>query len=91
MIYCRSERFRKSFKTLPRHIQEKAVKAFSLFKQDPGHPSLGVKKMEGKEGIWEGRVDVFYRFTFHYEYDLSGERVCLFRNIGPHDILDTAP
>jgi hypothetical protein len=40
MIYRRTERFKKSFATLPRHIQEKAIKAFSLFKQDPGHPSL---------------------------------------------------
>lgn len=45
MIYRRTERFRKSFKRLPRHIQEKAVKAFSLLQADLGHLSLGVKKM----------------------------------------------
>lgn len=93
MIYRRSERFKKSFQSLPRHVQEKAAKAFSLFKQDLGHPSLGIKRMKGtREEIWEGRIDDFYRFTFHYEYDSSsGERICLFRNIGPHGILDTAP
>ncbi len=64
MRYRRTERFRKSFEALPTHIQEKAIKAFSLFQQDPGHPSLGIKKMKGKEGVWEGRVDMAYRFSF---------------------------
>lgn len=34
-------------------------------------------------GVWEGRVDIHYRFTFHYEGD-----TVVFRNIGHHDILD---
>lgn len=92
MIYRRTERFRKSFATLPKHIQEKAAKAFSLFQRDPNHPSLVVKKMKGKAGVWEGRVDETYRFTFHYDKDhVKGDTVCVFRNIGPHDILDGAP
>jgi mRNA interferase RelE/StbE len=92
MIYRRPERFRKAFRALPKHIQEKVPKAFSLFKEDPHHPSLGTKKMQGYEGIWEGRVDRSYRFTFHYEEDEeSGETICVFRNIGPHDILDHDP
>ena len=69
MIYRRTQKFRKSFKKLPAHIQQKAVKAFHLFQTNAGHPSLGVKRMRGKEGVWEGRIDIFYRFTFHFEYD----------------------
>jgi len=92
MIYHRSERFKRSFKALPRDVQEKAIKAFSLFKQNPWHPSLGVKRIKGTDKVWEGRVDAFYRFTFHYEDDpLTGERICLFRNIGRHEILADAP
>jgi len=37
-------------------------------------------------GVWEGRIDVSYRFTFHYEDDL-----CVFRNIGPHAIVEREP
>jgi hypothetical protein len=36
--------------------------------------------------VWEGRVDIHYRFTFHYEDDL-----CVFRNIGPHTIVEREP
>lgn len=90
MKYHRTARFRKAFKTLPQNIQEKTHKAFILFRQNPRHPSLGVKKMEGRN-IWEGRIDDFYRFTFEYQTNEHGETVCLFRNVGRHDILDHAP
>lgn len=92
MIYRRTKRFRKSFEALPLTIQEKAIKAFSLFKQDSNHPSLVIKKMKGKDGVWEGRINDFYRFTFHHEDDPNlKDKVCVFRNIGPHDILDHSP
>jgi mRNA-degrading endonuclease RelE of RelBE toxin-antitoxin system len=86
MIYRRTQRFQKAFHALPPSIQVKALKAFKLVAADPQHPSLGVKKIKGTEGIWEGRVDRAYRFTFHYETDpKSGEIICVFRNIDNHD------
>jgi mRNA interferase RelE/StbE len=92
MIYRRSARFTKSFRKLPQQIKEKAAKAFSLFDEDPRHPSLHIKKMQGYKDVWEGRIDRGYRFTFHYEQDgETGETICTFRNIGTHDILDKAP
>jgi mRNA-degrading endonuclease RelE of RelBE toxin-antitoxin system len=86
MKYRRLPTFKKNFSRLPQDIQLKAGKAFLLFRQNPNHPSLHVKRMEGMPGVWEGRVDIHYRFTFHYE----GDTVVL-RNIGPHDILDKKP
>ena len=86
MIYRRSQRFHKAFRSLPAPIQAKAVKAFALFAADPQHPSLGIKKIKGAENIWEGRVDRAYRFTFHYETETgSGETICVVRNIDNHD------
>lgn len=41
---------------------------------------MKAKKIQGKEDIWEGRVDRFYRFTFTIEAD-----VIILRSIGPHD------
>jgi len=64
MKYQRTARFKKAFKALPKSIQKKVAKIFVLFKDDPQHPSLGVKKMKRHKNIWEGRVDDFYRFTF---------------------------
>ncbi len=92
MIYRRSPQFKKSFKTLPKTIQQKAAKAFKLFRSNPQHPSLGVKKIKGRANIWEGRIDDFYRFTFEFRtHPDNDETVCLFRNIGRHDIIDHAP
>jgi mRNA interferase RelE/StbE len=92
MIYRRTERFRKAYQTLPKHIQEKVSKAFALFQENPRHPSLGVKKVQGLDNIWEGRIDLFYRFTFEYVTEQDSEEIiCLFRNIGPHNIIEEAP
>ncbi len=86
MKYRRTEHFKQAFKSLPADIQEKAAKAFRLFKDDPRHPSLVIKKIKGTAGIWEGRVDQSYRFTFHYEKGASAEEtVVVFRNIDRHD------
>ena len=86
MRYRRLPAFKKAFERLPADIQVKAGKAFLLFKENPQHPSLHVKRVRGLSGVWEGRIDIHYRFTFHYEGDTA-----VFRNVGPHDILDKAP
>jgi mRNA-degrading endonuclease RelE of RelBE toxin-antitoxin system len=92
MKYRRSEQFKKSFKSLPRPIQEKAQKAFSLFKENPQYPSLHTKRVKGTADIWETRVDDQYRVLFRYGEDAeTGEKICLFLDIGPHDILDKRP
>lgn len=92
MIYRRLRRFREAFASLPSHIQAAAVKAFHLFQENPNHPSLGVKKIAGRPGIWEGHVPRGYRFTFDYDTDPNtGERICIFRHIGPHNILERNP
>ncbi len=86
MRYRQLPSFKKALKRLPHEIQVKAGKAFLLFRDDPRHPSLHVKRVRGIPGVWEGRIDIRYRFTFHYEGDTA-----VFRNIGPHDILDRNP
>lgn len=86
MIYRRSERFRRAFKELPLPVQEKVIKAFVLFQENPNHPSLVIKKIKGMDSIWEGRIDQQYRFTFHYEKSTTGgETICVFRNVDNHD------
>lgn len=86
MIYRRTARFRKAFRALPPETQKKAIKAFIMFQSNPNHPSLVIKKIKGMEGVWEGRIDQDYRFTFHYEKDpVSGDTICAFRNVDSHD------
>ena len=74
--------FQRDYKKLPRHIQKETDNALRLLADNPRHPSLRIKKMQGTKGIWEGSVTMAYRFTFH----LEGNTVVL-RRIGTHDIL----
>lgn len=64
MRYIRTERSKKAASGLPVEIQAKVRKAFMLFKDNPGHPSLCVKRVQGMPDVWEGRVDVHYLSTF---------------------------
>lgn len=55
----------KQYIALPKSLQKKADKQFSYLIEDFGHPSLKVKKYQGFENLWQGRIDRGYRFYFH--------------------------
>ena len=86
MKHRRTSRFRAAFEDLPRTVQEKAIKAFGLFRENRGHPSLQIEQIQGAGGIWSGRIEDHYRWTFHYVRDPeTDEIVCVHRVIGKHD------
>ena len=82
MRVAREPRFVREFTALPAVIQERAQQKLALFLRNPRHPSLQVKKMEGRGGVWECRITKGYRFTFEIVGDLYK-----LRRIGTHDIL----
>jgi mRNA interferase RelE/StbE len=49
---------------------------------NPKHPSLRIKKMEGHPSVWEARITKVYRMTFQIDGD-----VFLLRRVGPHSVL----
>ncbi len=73
-------RFEKAFKSLNKAIQRKVLRALLLLDENPRHPSLQIKRVQGTEGIWEARVDLQYRLTFQ----MMGEDKIL-RNVDSHD------
>ena len=77
-----TRRFYKDLLNLPPAIQERAWKSIDFLIKDAHHPSLRVKKMQGMERIWEGRISKGYRFTF----EIKGDTYIL-RRVGTHDIL----
>ena len=77
----RTERFKEAFKKLDFKLRKKVEKALRLFCQNPYHPSLHTKKMQGVDNIWEVRVDIHYRFTF----DLIEGGIYRLRNLDNHD------
>lgn len=72
--------FKKQYDKLPRQTQVKTQRILDYLKINLRHPSIKVKKKQGKGDIWEGRIDRFYRFTFEIEGNLI-----ILRTIGPHD------
>jgi hypothetical protein len=42
-------------------IQNRADKAFELLQRSPDHPSLRLKNVKGREGLWSARVGLDYR------------------------------
>lgn len=80
MVFRRTERFAKAYRSLRPEVRLKADKALRLLAADPRHPSLRLKKIEGTPGIWEVRVDRQTRMTLEI-----GRGYYLLRNIGKHD------
>ncbi len=64
-----TRRFLKSFARLPTAIQEKVKKQIALLADNPRHPSLKTKPIQGAPGIYEARVDIDYRLTYERDED----------------------
>ena len=80
MRFIVTERFTRAYRDLPDELQRKADKALRLLQDNPKHPSLRLKKIQGTPGIWEARVDRSCRITLEMQADCL-----LLRNIGKHD------
>jgi len=78
-----SHPFEKAFARLPIQIREAVYEKLELFAQNPGHPSLRVKKIKGTDSVWEMSITMNYRLTFEFK----PEEIFL-RRIGTHDILN---
>jgi mRNA interferase RelE/StbE len=73
--------FQELVRNLPPDIRKKLGKTLQLLADNPRHPSLQSKKVEGAPGIYEARVDLSYRLTYER---LPGD-VLRLRVIGKHD------
>lgn len=76
-----SPRFKKAYKKLPPQLQVKVLKALALLGENPRHPSLRTKPVQGVRGVYEARVDRSYRMT----YQRMPDDVLLLRAVGKHE------
>ena len=74
--------FLRLYRNLPEDIKQRTKKALKLLESNPGHPSLGNKKIAGQEDIFEVRISKNYRLT----YQKVGDTAYL-RKVGTHDLL----
>ncbi|MBI1869897.1 MAG: hypothetical protein HYS07_01745 [Chlamydiae bacterium] len=75
-----TDTFKQNYQRMPFSIQKRFDEKLKLFMENPMHPSLNIHRYNE---IWEGYVTSKYRFTFS-----STKEAYLFRNIGPHGIID---
>ena len=75
-----TNRFKQAYRKLQPRIQKKVKKALRLLDENLHHPSLRVRKIQGVENIYEGRVDRKYRVSFQMEGDDA-----ILRNVDNHD------
>ena len=76
-----TRRFLKSFARLPKAIQEKIKKQIALLAENPRHPSLRTKPVQGTDGIYEARIDRDYRMT----YERQSDDTLVMRVVDRHD------
>jgi mRNA-degrading endonuclease RelE of RelBE toxin-antitoxin system len=60
-----TESAQKQLVALEKPLQKKVRKQFAYLLTDIRHPSLDIKKYQGTDDLWQGRIDKGYRFYFY--------------------------
>ena len=75
-----TELFEQKVKELPVERKKVLRAKLDLMIENPRHPSLRVKKIQGQAAIFEASITMSIRLTWQYSED-----GILLRNIGEHD------
>ncbi|MEK7522115.1 MAG: hypothetical protein AAB569_00900 [Patescibacteria group bacterium] len=54
----------KDLEELPVALRKTTFKQLELLRRDIRHPSIHAKKYDENNGVWQGRVNLGYRFYF---------------------------
>lgn len=76
-------RFQKHYKTLTIQEKNQLRKKLELLSENPSHPSLRTKRIQGTQDIFECSVNMNIRIIWYYE----GDNMILLLDVGHHDIL----
>lgn len=79
-----TDRFEKNYKKLNTKIKKQLKKKIEIMQDNPFHPSLRTKRIQGTNDLFEFSVNMDVRVIWHYEDD----KLILLLDIGHHDILD---
>lgn len=80
-----TKQFTKDYEKLNQDIKKQVDKKLNLLLVNIRHPSLRVKKLEGRENIYEGSINMKYRFLFQL---IENNDIYLILRVGKHDILE---
>ena len=76
-------RFKKHFKNLSAQEKKQLKSKLELLSENPLHPSLRAKRIQGTSDLYECSVNMDVRIIWYYE----GEKMIILLDIGHHDIL----
>lgn len=78
-----TERFKKHFRELSANEKKQFRQKLTIFAENPIHPSLRAKRIQGTEDLYEFSVNMDIRVIWFYE----GDSLVALVDIGHHDIL----
>jgi len=78
-----TKRFEKHYKKLTVKEKKQLSQKLDLLSQNPAHPSLRTKRIQGTESLYESSVNMDIRIIWYYEDDV----MIILVDIGHHDIL----
>jgi len=77
-----TDRWKKAFLSLGENDRIAKDRKLQLFRQNPRHPSLRSKPVQGNKDVWESSVSMNIRFTWEWSREKG---TVILRNVGPHD------
>ena len=75
--------FVKNYKKLTAQLQKQIDEKLIRLAENPNHPSLRTKRIQGTERLFESSVNMDIRLIWHYE----GDKLIILLDVGHHDIL----
>lgn len=83
MKLIRTDRFLADYRRLPAQVQKQTDRKLRYLAENVAHPSLRVKRVQKYRDIYEGSINMDYRFLFL----ITTDSYVLLR-IGRHDIIE---
>ncbi len=77
-------RFEKNFQKLSQTEKKQVRNKLNLLAENPMHPSLRTKRIQGTSDLFECSVNMDIRIIWYYE----GDTMIFLLDIGHHDILN---
>jgi len=78
-----TQRFKKHFKSLTAQEKDQIIIKLKLLAENPTHPSLRTKRIQGADKLFECSVNMNIRIIWYYEGDI----IIILLDVGHHDIL----
>jgi len=78
-----TNRFKKHFRSLTSQEKSQLMNKLSLLAENPMHPSLRTKRIQGTSELFECSVNMDIRIIWFYE----GDKMIILVDVGHHDIL----